>query len=187
MIVPSNRSSPVAIDMNADGKKDLLAGNTNGQLLLYRNTGTDEAPSFSSYTYVTAATGAIDLAGTPRSRPSVTDWNHDGLLDVLVGSADGKVRLYLGQTPGDADRDSDVDDDDLSLQLSHWGQDVTGDPDSGWSKGEFSGLTPINDDDLSLLLANWTGPLASAVPEPASVVLTLLGASVLTRRRRRRK
>ena len=187
LVVPSNRSSPAVADMDGDGKKDILTGNTNGQLLLYRNTGTDEAPVFSSYTSVTAVTGPIDLVGTPRSRPSVTDWNHDGFLDVLIGSSDGMVRLYLGQRPGDADRDSDVDDDDLSLLLSNWDEDVTGDPDGGWGKGEFSGLAPVNDDDLSLLLANWSGPLGGAVPEPASMMLVLLGGSALVRRGRSRK
>ena len=184
LLVPSNRSSPVVADMDGDGKKDILTGNTNGQLLLYANTGTDEAPTFASYTAVTAVTGPIDLAGTPRSRPSVSDWNHDGILDVLIGSSDGRVRLYLGQTPGDADGDGDVDDDDLSLLLSNWDEDVTGEPDGGWGKGEFSGSAPVNDDDLSLLLANWSGSSGGAVPEPASAMLALLGGSVLVRRRR---
>jgi len=85
--------------------------------------------------------------------------------------------------PGDADGDGDVDDDDLSLLLAHWAQDVTGDADGGCGKGEFNEVAPIDDDDLSLLLANWTGAVTPA-PEPASVVLVLLGAATLARRRR---
>ena len=94
LAVPSGRSSPVVADWTGDGLKDILTGNTAGQLLLYANTGTDAAPSFAGHEYLTADGVAIDLPGSPRSRPSACDWTSDGLPDVLVGSADGKVRLY---------------------------------------------------------------------------------------------
>ena len=86
--------------------------------------------------------------------------------------------------PGDADKDGDVDDDDLSLLLANWGQDVTGDIDGGCGKGEFSETAPVNDDDLSLLLANWTGPLDDAVPQPMTIVLLVGAVPVLWRPRR---
>ena len=86
-------------------------------------------------------------------------------------------------TPGDADCDGGIDDNDLSLLLAHWSEDATGDPDGGWAKGEFDGAAPILDDDLSLLLANWTGS-ASGVPEPATLVLLAAGAAALIRRQR---
>ena len=79
--------------------------------------------------------------------------------------------------PGDADKDGDVDDDDLSLLLANWGQEVT------CTKGEFSGEPPVNDDDLSLLLANWTGPLVSAVPEPMTLMLLIPAAALIRRRK----
>ena len=69
---------------------------------------------------------------------------------------------------GDADRDEDVDDDDLSLLLANWGSQT-----ASWGEGEFSGTPPVNDDDLSLLLANWTGPLAGAVPATAASSATV--------------
>ncbi|UCD28260.1 MAG: VCBS repeat-containing protein [Planctomycetota bacterium] len=95
LVVPSIRSSPVVIDMDGDGAKDILAGNTNGQILFYSNTGTDAAPSFGSYEYVQSNGVNIDLLAT-RSRPFVCDWTGDGLLDLLVGASDGNVRLYQG-------------------------------------------------------------------------------------------
>ena len=79
--------------------------------------------------------------------------------------------------PGDANTDGVVDDDDLSLTLASWGQDV------GWENGEFSGADPVNDDDLSLLLANWTG--ATTVPEPVTLAVLVLGGVVLLAVRRR--
>ncbi|MBN2474795.1 MAG: VCBS repeat-containing protein [Pirellulales bacterium] len=94
LLVPSGRSSPVVGDLDGDGKKDLLVGNTDGQILLYSNIGTDVAPQFSAYDGVTADGGPIDLPSTPRARPTVADWTGDGLPDLLVGAGDGKVRLY---------------------------------------------------------------------------------------------
>jgi hypothetical protein len=96
LLVPSGRSSLCHADLDGDGNRDLLTGNTDGQLLLYHNGGTDTAPVFAGYSAVTAGGSPIDLDGTPRSRPYVCDWNDDQVLDVLVGSGDGKVRLYRG-------------------------------------------------------------------------------------------
>jgi hypothetical protein len=80
-------------------------------------------------------------------------------------------------SPGDADFDGDVDDDDLSLLLANWGADTV------CAHGEFSGAAPVDDDDLSLLLANWTGPLPAAVPEPVTMAFLAAGALILSRRR----
>lgn len=96
LLVPSGRSSPVIMDLDGDGRKDLLTGDTDGELLLYGNSGTDGSPAFSTWTAVAADGTPIDLADTPRSRPFIADWNADGLLDVLIGAGDGKVHLYLG-------------------------------------------------------------------------------------------
>ncbi len=96
LVVPSGRSSPCHADLDGDGHRDLLTGNTDGQLLLYHNGGTDLAPVFAGYEAVTAGGTPIDLDGTPRSRPCVCDWNGDQSLDVLVGAGDGLVRLYRG-------------------------------------------------------------------------------------------
>ncbi len=96
MFAPTYRASPTIADFDGDGKKDILTGDTNGQLLFYSNTGTDASPTFSSYSLVKADGVTIDLAGTPRSRPFVCDWTGDGILDVLVGAGDGKIHLYQG-------------------------------------------------------------------------------------------
>ncbi len=96
LVVPSGRSSPDVIDMDYDGRKDILTGNTDGQLLFYKNVGTDDAPEFSGYTLIKSAGVVIDLPGSPRSRPFFCYWNVDDYPDVLVGAGDGKVHLYQG-------------------------------------------------------------------------------------------
>ncbi len=101
LIVTGQRSSPVILDLNGDGKKDILSGNTNGQLFFYANVGSDEEPVFSDYTQVKSNGVPIDLPGSPRSRPFVCYWTGDGYFgpidaypDVLIGAGDGRVRLY---------------------------------------------------------------------------------------------
>jgi hypothetical protein len=114
LLVPTGRSSPVVLDLDHDGKKDLLTGNTEGQLLLYVNTGTDAAPSFSGYVAATSDDVPINLPGTLRSRPSICDWTGDGVADVLVGYGDGKVHLYRGILVGDLNCDGEVDFGDIN-------------------------------------------------------------------------
>jgi len=94
--VPGLRSSPTIADLDGDGLKDLVVGNTNGEVLFYANVGTAFAPQFGAYAYVEAAGVKIDLPDSPRSRPFLCDWNDDGLLDLLVGAYDGNVHLFKG-------------------------------------------------------------------------------------------
>jgi hypothetical protein len=97
LVVPTGRSSPCLLDLDGDGNKDLLTGNTEGQLLFYHNVGTDQAPAFSGYVYVQSAGVPIDLPGSARSRPFICDWTGDLDADILLGSSDGLVRLYEGE------------------------------------------------------------------------------------------
>ncbi len=99
LVVPSARSSPEVLDMNNDGKKDIITGNTAGQILFYINVGSAESPAFSGYTLVEAGGVPIDLASIPRTRPFMCDWNSDSILDMVVGSGYGLVHLYLGIDP----------------------------------------------------------------------------------------
>ena len=96
LTVPSVRSSPIFYDFDSDGKKDLICGNTAGQLLFYKNTNTVENPVFSNYVALTSLGVPIDLPGDPRSRPSFCNWNNDAFVDALIGASDGKVHLYRG-------------------------------------------------------------------------------------------
>ena len=151
LVVPSGRSSPDVLELDDDGKKDLLTGNTNGELLFYSNTGSDEAPSFSDYVYVEADGVPIDLPGLPRSRLFVCDWTGDDLLDVLIGAGDGLVRLYQGRCIADITGDGQTDQADLGLFLSDWGCE---DPVNG-CVGDLDGDDDTDQADLGILLADW--------------------------------
>jgi hypothetical protein len=96
LVVPSGRSSPQVFDLDSDGRLDIVTGNTDGQLLFYRNIATDKEPVFSGYTFIESDNVPIDLPGTLRSRPFIGYWNLDDYPDVLIGAGDGKVHLYLG-------------------------------------------------------------------------------------------
>jgi hypothetical protein len=125
--VPSDRSSPVVLDLDGDGKKDLLTGNTNGQILFYKNVGTDSLPAFSGYSPVQSNGVAIDLPSTLRSRPSICYWTepNDGYWDLLVGAGDGKIRLYRGIPKlGDLDGNGDLDSNDLTILAKAMDQPV---------------------------------------------------------------
>lgn len=120
---PSGRSSPEFADLDGDGKKDLLTGETDGLILFYKNTGTASLPEFTSSTRVQSEGVAIDLPGSLRSRPCVCYWTGDGKFgpkdgywDLLVGYGDGKIRLYRGLSQaGDFDGDGDLDGDDFTF------------------------------------------------------------------------
>lgn len=86
------RAAPVSDDWNGDGKKDLIIGNMDGNIVIYLNKGIDEAPAFDS-PYFLQVDGEIFDAGT-RTSPRTFDWNRDGLKDLLIGEVEGYV-YYL--------------------------------------------------------------------------------------------
>jgi hypothetical protein len=147
------RSSPVVLDLDGDGNKDILTGNTDGELLFYKNVGTDAEPTFSDdYLLVCSDGEPIDLSGSARSRHFVCDWTGDGYLDVLIGARDGKVHLYqsIGQ-PGDVDKDYDVDSTDFVLLASCWLE-------VGWENCDGADLNCdgiVDALDLQQLADNW--------------------------------
>jgi hypothetical protein len=84
-------AAPFLVDFDSDGDLDLLVGDSAGQLSLFSNmrvAGRNRL-YFDQGTSVGAGlTGAI---------PFVADWNNDGLKDLLVGCADGSVKLFVNE------------------------------------------------------------------------------------------
>jgi hypothetical protein len=82
------------VDLNNDGKKDLIVGDTDGYVWIFLNTGTDASPML-------AAGRKLQVNGKDfkpeggRSKPWVVDWNNDGKKDLIVGVENGQVLLLL--------------------------------------------------------------------------------------------
>jgi len=95
-ICQSCSSSPFITDWDEDGKKDLIVRETS-QFTFYRNIGTDASPVFGEG--VAIQVDGHDLyvyCGDGSSMFSVTDWNNDGVKDLVIGDYYGYVYLYLG-------------------------------------------------------------------------------------------
>lgn len=98
---PNARSAPRIYDWNGDGKKDILVGNLSGNIYYLQNKGDNAAPVFNSAEKLFLADGTPlrylstpTPAAGPRSRFDITDWNNDGLPDIVSGGVDGKVMLF---------------------------------------------------------------------------------------------
>jgi hypothetical protein len=159
LVVPGRRSSPVIMDLDGDGKKDILTGNTDGELLLYSNVGSDAKPRFSNYTLVEADGVPINLPGTSRSRPFVCYWTGDGHFslidvypDVLLGAGDGKVRLYRGvPIAEDFDGDGEVDFTDYAVMA----EDLEEKDSEQEALADLNGDEKVDHRDLSRFNENW--------------------------------
>jgi hypothetical protein len=98
---------PTLVDWNGDGAQDLIVGNSPGQVLFFKNFGSDAVPSFGLSERVRACGREIELqqgywsvqniteARWGYACPTVFDWNGDGLPDLIVGSALQEHFVYL--------------------------------------------------------------------------------------------
>ena len=84
-------SSPAMVDWDGDGLKDLVVGGKNGKVFLFLNIGYEHNPVFSSDEIKTG----IKVKG--RATPFVVDLNNDGKFDVVSGSSDGKVYVFINE------------------------------------------------------------------------------------------
>jgi hypothetical protein len=96
------RSAPRIYDWNKDGLDDLLVGEMEGYVYYLKNIGTRNSPLFRKAEKLVLGNGDFirypDPTGSARSRLFVTDWNDDGLDDLLLSGRDGKVLLFLASS-----------------------------------------------------------------------------------------
>lgn len=92
------RSVVRVFDWDGDGRKDLVASSTAG-VYWCRNTGSNSAPVLQAAVALrspVSGSGLVPINTGPRMRLDLSDWNNDGVIDLLLGNADGRVFLYEG-------------------------------------------------------------------------------------------
>lgn len=88
-------AAPTAVDVNGDGKPDLVVGDAQGHVWLCLNKG---GGVFSPLTPLKAGGAAIKVSAY--AAPAVGDYNGDGVPDLVIGDGDGKVFGYPGRRAG---------------------------------------------------------------------------------------
>ncbi|HPS38630.1 MAG TPA: FG-GAP-like repeat-containing protein [Candidatus Cloacimonadota bacterium] len=83
-------NSPDLVDLNNDGKYDLVFGTASGPLMYYVNTGTAAAPVWQANTSLFG--GVLDVGGA--SSPVFYDFDGDGDLDLISGSQMGDIKYF---------------------------------------------------------------------------------------------
>ena len=100
-------TTPCAFDWDGDGKTDIIAGNSAGEIAFIRNVSGGANPVWDAPKLFTAGGAPIHIqAGEngsiqgPAERKwgytvlSVADWDGDGLPDIIVNSIWGKIEWY---------------------------------------------------------------------------------------------
>jgi len=88
-------AAPGLFDWDEDGDLDLLVGQKNGTLSLYRNEGTIFEPN---WVFAERNFQLIDIGG--ESTPAFVDVDGDGDADMVIGSANPAVFLYENRMRG---------------------------------------------------------------------------------------
>lgn len=82
--------APTFGDLDNDGDKDLVIGQNNGQLAYFENTGSLGTAVFT--TSPTVFYKSIDVGSF--AFPQLYDIDKNGLLDLIIGSVNGKISYY---------------------------------------------------------------------------------------------
>lgn len=90
---PGSASTAFAADWDGDGDLDLISGNLEGEVVLFRNARDGHANRFTKGQRVAAGGRAIEVPGGD-SGPILADWDDDGRDDLLVAAGDGSVLCY---------------------------------------------------------------------------------------------
>ncbi|MEW6620422.1 MAG: hypothetical protein AB1422_13980 [bacterium] len=91
-----DNASPYVYDWDGNSIKDLIVGDSQGFIYIFINSKTDDSPLFKPGTKATTGTGTNQpLKVTGDATPIITDWNNDGLMDLLVGDNYGYLNLFL--------------------------------------------------------------------------------------------
>jgi hypothetical protein len=85
-------AAPTFADLDGDGDLDAVAGESDGTLHYFKNTGSATAPAFTEQTGAANPFDGVDVVAF--SVPSFADLDGDGDLDVLVGEQYGTLSYF---------------------------------------------------------------------------------------------
>lgn len=100
---------PNVVDWDGDGVLDIVAGNSEGRLLFFKNNGSNMEPDFAPSVEMASDGDPIRFlpgynivqgpfeGGWGYLCPTVFDWNGDGLVDVIVSGSRAKYELLLNE------------------------------------------------------------------------------------------
>jgi hypothetical protein len=87
----------VDVDVSSQGRTDFLCSHAIGQSVFSQGDGTYIGPVIDDYVMLASDEGfLIDLSGSFRLRPFVTDWADGDYSDILARSSDNKMHLFQG-------------------------------------------------------------------------------------------
>lgn len=86
-------AAPAVFDYDNDADQDMIVGNSNGQLMLVRNTGSGGRFAWQPPELVYDSSGVVIDVGS-YAAPAVYDLDNDGDLDMLVGDSSGLLTFY---------------------------------------------------------------------------------------------
>lgn len=92
--INGGNATPFVVDYNNDGLKDIVVGGGDGWVYLYLSE--EQLQADGTKKVVLVDKGAIEAIKVgSRAIPFLVDYNNDGKKDLLVGSHDGLIYLYV--------------------------------------------------------------------------------------------
>ena len=96
------KSYPYVLDFDGDGRKDLLVGDHDGFIYVYRNQGTDANPVFGHAERLRAVDTGEPLLVRLNPKMSFGDLTGSGSLDLVLGNYGGEIPFVPNRAPAGA-------------------------------------------------------------------------------------
>ena len=161
-------NSPGLVDINGNGKFDLIFGTDSGPISYFENTGSASIPEWQENNELFG--GVIDVGGA--SNPCFYDYDKDGDLDMFTGSNMGHIKYYRNTGTSTAPAWEEHSEEFTSLKHSIYSAVAIGDVnDNGFADaivGDLNGKLfyhkntglgfTLMDDLQNIALGGWSCP-----------------------------